>query len=71
MSELLTDKEIEQDLKEAQVKFMEICHACTIYLNINGLKLDAVRDILHTSLDECVDRIEQHNLTDQIRELDK
>jgi hypothetical protein len=55
----LTQKEIEKDMSEAQKVFFRTCATSAYYLNINGMKIDAVRNILHRSLDECIDSVEK------------
>tara|TARA_R110000824_G_scaffold115163_8_gene266165 strand:- start:2635 stop:2826 length:192 start_codon:yes stop_codon:yes gene_type:complete len=55
---LHTNEEIQKDVKKAQQEFSEICTSSAYYLNTNGMKIDAIRTILHRSLDECINNAE-------------
>jgi hypothetical protein len=53
--EYLTPKEIQKDVIKAEAEFRNTCFSASYYLNVNGLSVDGVRDLLHKSLDVSID----------------
>ena len=52
---MFTNEEIQKDVKLAQKEFFEVCTTCALYLNQNGCRMDGVSEILHKSVDECIE----------------
>lgn len=54
----LNAKEIQKDIEKAQQAFEEACITASFYLHVNGMKMDAVRDVLDISLSRSCDFVE-------------
>lgn len=50
-----------RDIRKCQDEFSEVVGATIIFLHRNGLKLDYVREMLHNSIDELVNMVEDKN----------
>jgi len=59
---LMSDEEIYKDLCEAEKDFSEMCLAAAYYLNSNGMPLDAVRELLQSTLDRQISLIDKGDL---------
>lgn len=54
----LNAKEIQKDMEKAQQAFEEACITACYYLHVNGMRIDAVKDVLEMSLSKSCDFVE-------------
>ena len=54
----LNGQQIKKDIEKAQQAFEEACITASFYLHVNGMKMDAVRDVLDISLSRSCDFVE-------------